>query len=106
MEQVIGCDAHKKFLVFAVNEKGHAGDALRVVHDRQLYRAFLARLPPQSAIAVEASGHYSWIVDEMERAGHRPKLANALKGGGGSAEDATLRGKDSEHGSDAGDRQG
>jgi transposase len=25
---------------------------------------------------VEAGGHYSWLVDEMERSGHRPKLAN------------------------------
>jgi transposase len=25
---------------------------------------------------VEASGHYNWIVDEMERAGHYPKLCN------------------------------
>src|SRR5216683_4639655 len=80
MEQFIGCDAHKKFSVFvAVNEKGQAGEALRVMRDRQLYREFLARLPPQSAIAVEAIGHYSWIVDEMESAGHRPKLANALE---------------------------
>jgi hypothetical protein len=65
MEQFIGCDAHKKFSVFvAVNEKGHAGEALRVAHDRQLYREFLARLPAHSAIAVEASGSYSWLVDE------------------------------------------
>jgi hypothetical protein len=36
MEQFIGCDAHKKFSVFvAVNERGHAGEALRVSHDRQ-----------------------------------------------------------------------
>jgi transposase len=77
MEQFIGCDAHKKFSVFvAVNEKGHAGEALRVAHDRQLYREFLARLPAHSAIAVEASGSYSWLVDEMERLGHRPKLCN------------------------------
>ena len=48
MEQFIGCDAHKKFSVFvAVNEKGQAGEALRVTHDRQLYREFLARLPAQ-----------------------------------------------------------
>ena len=68
MEQFIGCDAHKKFSVFvAVNEKGQAGEALRVAHDRQLYRKFLARLPAHSAIAVEASGSYSWLVDEMER---------------------------------------
>jgi transposase len=80
MEQFIGCDAHKKFSVFvAVNEKGHAGEALRVAHDREVYRAFLARLPPQSTIAVEASGHYSWLVDEMERSGHYPKLANPLE---------------------------
>ena len=80
MEQFIGCDAHKQFSVFvAVNEKGIAGEALRVAHDRQVYRDFLSRLPPRSAIAVEASGHYSWLVDEMERSGHCPRLANALE---------------------------
>jgi transposase len=80
MEQFIGCDAHKKFSVFvAVNEKGHVGEALRVAHDRQLYREFLGRLPPHSSIAVEASGSYSWLVDEMERSGHRPKLCNPLE---------------------------
>jgi len=80
MEQFIGCDAHKKFSVFvAVNEKGHAGEALRVPHDRQVYREFLSRLPAHSPIAVEASGSYSWLVDEMERSGHYPKLANPLE---------------------------
>jgi transposase len=80
MEQFIGCDAHKKFSVFvAVNEKGHAGQAIRVAHDRQLYREFLTQLPPRSEIAVEASGHYSWLVDEMERLGHRPKLCSPLE---------------------------
>ena len=80
MEQFIGCDAHKKYSVFvAVNEKGHAGEALRVAHNRQLYREFLTRLPAHSAIAVEASSSYSWVVDEMERLGHRPKLCNPLE---------------------------
>jgi transposase len=46
------------------------GEALRVAHDRELYREFLARLPAHSAIAVEASGSYSWLVDEMERSGN------------------------------------
>src|SRR5580698_8829854 len=77
MEQFIGCDAHKKFSVFvAVNDKGHAGEALRVPHDRELYREFLGRLPAHSAIAVEASGSYSWLVDEMEQVGHDPRLCN------------------------------
>jgi transposase len=30
-------------------------------------------------IAVEASGHYSWLVDEMEGLGHHPKLCNPLE---------------------------
>ena len=80
MEQFIGCDAHKKFSVFvAVNEKGHVGEALRVTHDREVYREFLSHLPAHSAIALEASGTYNWIVDEMERAGHRPRLCNPLE---------------------------
>src|SRR6516164_8275214 len=80
MEQFIGCDAHKKFSVFvAVNEKGQAGEALRVAHDPVLIREFLSRLPAHSAIAVEASQNYSWLVDEIERAGHRPKLCNPLE---------------------------
>jgi transposase len=80
MEQFIGCDAHKKFSVFvAVDEKGHAGRALRVEHDRQVYREFLAGLPAHSAIAVEASGSYGWLIDEMERLGHRPRLCNPLE---------------------------
>ena len=80
MEQFIGCDAHKKFSVFvAVNENGQAGSPYRVLHERLLYREFLAQLPPRSRIAVEASGSYSWLVDEMERAGHCPKLCNPLE---------------------------
>ena len=43
MEQFIGCDAHKKFSVFVtVNEKGQAGEALRVSYERETYREFLA----------------------------------------------------------------
>src|SRR5262249_13961892 len=80
MEQFIGCDTHKNFSIFvAVNEKGHAGEALRVTHDRIVFREFLARLPARSAIAVEASRNYSWLVDEMERAGHRPRLCKPLE---------------------------
>jgi hypothetical protein len=45
MEQVIGCDAHKKFSVL-VAVKGH---------DPLAYRDFLAQLPAHSAIAQTAS---------------------------------------------------
>ena len=83
MEHFIGCDAHKNFSVFvAVNEQGNAGEAVRVAHERQLYQEFLAQLPPQSAIAVEASGHYSWLVDEMERLPDRPLAVIAARSAG------------------------
>lgn len=80
MEQFIGCDAHKKYSVFVtVNERGEASQAVRVGHDREQYRRYLQQLPAGSQIALEASGHYYWIVDEMEGAGHHPRLTNPLE---------------------------
>jgi transposase len=79
MEQFIGCDAHKKFSLFVtMNEKGEYGRAIRVGHDREGFREFLKGLAAGSQIALETSGSYYWLVDEMERAGHRPQLAHAL----------------------------
>jgi len=79
MEYFIGCDAHKKFSLFvSMNGEGEYGRAIRVAHERSAYRAFLAGLPAGSKIALETSGSYYWIVDEMERAGHKPQLAHAL----------------------------
>jgi transposase len=79
MEQFIGCDAHKKFSVFAsINEKGEYGRTIRVGHDLEMFREYLKELPAGSKIALETSGCYYWMVDEMERAGHVPLLAHAL----------------------------
>src|SRR6266700_1181230 len=79
MEQFIGCDAHKKFSLFiAMNEEGEYGRPIRVGHERERMRAFLEALPVGSQIALETSGSYYWLVEEMERAGHRPQLAHAL----------------------------
>jgi transposase len=78
MEQFIGCDAHKKFSLFiAMNEEGGYGKAIRVGHERERMRAFLEGLPAGQRIALETSGSYYWLVDEMERAGHVPELAHA-----------------------------
>jgi transposase len=80
MQQFIGCDAHKKFSVFvSISEKGTAGKPIRVEHQRESLRAFLRTLPPHSEIALESTGFWYWIVDEMEAAGHRPHLAHALE---------------------------
>jgi len=80
MQQFIGCDAHKKYSVFVgVDERGEISPAVRVDHDREQYRQFLETLPSGSQIALEAGGHYYWIVDEMENAGHHPRLAHPLE---------------------------
>src|SRR5436309_11892549 len=79
MEHFIGCDAHKKFSIFAsIDEKGEYGPTFRVRHDLEVFRKFLKELPAGSQIALEPSGCYYWMVDEMERAGHIPRLAHAL----------------------------
>ncbi len=78
MMYYIGCDAHKKYSVFvSMNEHGQCEAPLRVEHTREALRAFLAALPPGSPIAVETIGNWYWLVDEMEQAGHHPKLAQA-----------------------------
>jgi transposase len=62
-----------------MNEFGQVGEAVHVGHDREQFREFLRELPAGSPIAVEASGHYYRIVDEMESAGHHPQLTNPLR---------------------------
>lgn len=80
MVHYIGCDVHKKYSVFAgLDEGGRAMEARRVEHDREGYREYLASLPAGSPIAVETTGNWYWVIDEMERAGHCPRLAHAAK---------------------------
>lgn len=77
MKEYIGCDSHQRYSVFVrVSSKGEAGPAERVENDRSVLRRFLRRLPPGSPVAVEASGGWYWLVDEIEAAGLDPRLAD------------------------------
>jgi transposase len=80
MKRYFGCDAHKKYSVFAsLDETGHPGSCVRVDNDLSQFRQFLKELPPGSPIAVETVGTWYWMIDEMERAGHLPQLTHAGK---------------------------
>lgn len=79
MKHFIGCDAHKKYSVFKIRKRGEEIPVVRVNHDREEFRDFLKTLPNNSEIAVETIGSWYWIIDEMERAGHKPLLTNAGK---------------------------
>jgi transposase len=89
----MGCDAHRRYSVFvAMDEKGKASAPVRVEHDRQQFRMFLRRLPPGTNVAVEATGGWYWLVDELEAAGLVPHLAQPfaarrMLGPGGSKTD-------------------
>ncbi len=80
MNNYIGDDAHKKYSIFtAISEHGEIHPAQRVEHDRKKYRSYLRALPPGSRIAIESTGNWYWMVEEMEAAGHSPFLVNARK---------------------------
>lgn len=80
MKEFYGCDAHKRYSVFAsMDEAGHPGLSVRVANDRDQFSYFLHTLPPGSPIAVETVGNWYWMIDEMEEAGHKPRLAHAGK---------------------------
>lgn len=80
MKQYVGCDGHKQYSVFvAVDEAGRASPSQRVKHERTEFQDFLRSLPPGSPIALETSGHWYWMVDAMEQAGHQPILVHARK---------------------------
>jgi len=80
MKYYIGCDAHKKYSIFtAISEAGKITPAKRVEHDIKSMRSFLEALPPASPIAVESTGNWYWLVDEMEKAGHVPSLVHPAK---------------------------
>jgi len=80
MKTYYGCDAHKRYSVFAsMNERGQPGVSHKVDNDRALFRRFLTTLPSDSPIAVESVGNWYWMVDEMEEAGHNPILVHAAK---------------------------
>ena len=80
MRTYVGCDAHKRYSIFVtMTGRGRAGAPVRVEHAPEMYRAFLRGLPAGSPIAVETVGNWYWMIEEMEKAGHEPKLAHAGK---------------------------
>lgn len=80
MKQYIGCDLHRDYSVFAsVDETGRIAGPWRVDHDREGLRAFLQKFPAGTAIAVEATGSWYWMIDELEAAGLQPMLADSYE---------------------------
>jgi transposase len=76
----VGCDAHKRYSMFAVRgAHGELVEERRVNHERGAIRAFLSRFPEGTPVALESVGNWYWIVDEIEAAGCLPKMAHPAK---------------------------
>ena len=67
MNRYFGCDAHKRYSIFAsVDDAGSSGPYVRVQNERSLFRSYLKEIPPRSKIAVETVGNWYWMVDEID----------------------------------------
>ena len=79
MKHFIGCDVHKRYSVFvSMDESGKAGRPVRVNHGGAELAEYLGALPAGCPVAVETTGHWYWLLDEIEKAGLEPHLAHAL----------------------------
>jgi len=78
--EYIAFDAHKHYTLASVERQ--AGGIVReerIPHERGALRQFLRRCDLGSPVAVETTGNWYWIVDEIEAAGDVPKLVHARK---------------------------
>ena len=77
----IGCDQHKQFCQLAVlNESGTLVEEKKFYHsDPDALREYFTSLPPDSKMAIEASGFESWLADFAQELGIRVTLSHPLK---------------------------
>jgi transposase len=80
MEEYIAFDSHKRY-TWAEREELLTGKVRheRIEHRRGAIRAFLEGCPGGEAVAVEATGNWYWIVDEIEQAGKIARLVHPRK---------------------------
>ena len=80
MNPIIGCDAHRRYSLFAVLDTTTLSvEQTRVNHQPGAILEFLSGFPKGTPVALETVGNYYWIVDEIEQAGCVPLLAHAAK---------------------------
>jgi transposase len=81
MAEYIAFDSHKRY---TLAEREQVVDPtlrrqVRIEHAPGAIRSFLDGVEPGTPVAVEATGNWYWIVDEIERAGAAPRLVHPRK---------------------------
>lgn len=76
----IAFDVHRRYTFVSVeDEMGRVMYEGRIDHERGAIAGFLGRFSPGSPVAVETTGDWYWVVDEIEAAGLTPRLVHARK---------------------------
>jgi transposase len=80
MKEYIAFDAHKRYTLAERDPiKRGAAQQERIEHERGAIREYLEDAEPGTAVAVETTGNWYWIADEIEEAGCRTALVHAYK---------------------------
>jgi transposase len=80
MGEYIAFDSHKHYTWVEREEmESRRRVQQRLAHAPGAIRRYLAGCEPGTAVAVEATGNWYWIVDEIEQAGLRPLLVHPRK---------------------------
>lgn len=79
MDEYIAFDSHKRYTW--VDREDHSGktSCQRLEHQPGAIRRYLSHCTPGTSVAVEATGNWYWILDEIEQAGLRPRLVHPRK---------------------------
>jgi len=80
MKEYIAFDSHKRYTLMEREQvKSGKTTHLRIEHAPGAIRQCLRNREPGTPVAVEATGNWYWIVDEIELAGLEPKLVHPRK---------------------------
>ena len=80
MSEYIAFDSHKRYTW--VDRQDHStgkSNGHRLEHAPEAVREYLSGCEPGTAVAVEATGNWYWIIDEIEQAGLLPQLVHPRK---------------------------
>lgn len=80
MKEYIAFDIHKRYTL-AEREDVESGRTreCRIEHRRGAIRRYLRGCEGGTAVAVEATGNWYWIVEEIEQGGQKPLLVHPRK---------------------------
>src|SRR5437899_12801256 len=76
MSEYIAFDSHKRYTLEEREDvaSGKIVQQVRLTHGPAAVRRYLARCTPGTAVALEATGNWYWIVEGIEQAGLQSRL--------------------------------